>query len=310
MQYLNTPLTQHFQLRNVETILDRVKAIAPDHILVTGDVTNFAHGSQFSSVHNLFLGLQAAFTGVPSGKLSGELWTVLPGNHDVTDEQSGGDLVRSHLGMFFRTFGSTYDPVPVPGRYDDAFPLTKLIVGRGRSSMTIRVIGLDSTVSAPVWKIGVNARGRIDDRQMERLNNIVGPHPSADLTLIAVHHHPVVIPHLVSELEDHFLSLDEKAGRQLIKLSANTGVSAILHGHFHHFSSWSVLTPQGRHMAIIGSPAGTLNIPDTYEQFLELREADRETSDGVQHGLAIYSHRRNAANDWDETYTGIFLPCL
>jgi hypothetical protein len=143
---------------------------------------------------------------------------------------------------------------------------------------------------------------------MERLNGLVGARASEDLTLVVIHHHPIVVPDLISQLEDYFLSLDETDGRNLIKLCANSGVSAILHGHFHCFSSWSVRTPMGRQMAIIGSPAGTLNIPDTVEEFLELHEADRETSAEVQRGLALYTHRHNTAGTWDEIYTGIFLP--
>ena len=301
---MSSPLAKHFQLRNVETILNRVQTIRPDHILVTGDLTNYAQSSQFDSVRSLFLGVQASITGQASQALAATLWTILPGNHDVTDEETDHNSDCPNLGRFFRSFGSTYESVRPRG--DDPFPVIKVLTGR-QGNISIRLIGLDSTVNAPVWKIGVNARGRIRDKQMQRLNEIVGPNASGDLTLIALHHHPVVIPHLVSDLEDHFLSLEEKDGRNLIKLSANTDVSAILHGHFHRFSSWSVLTPKGKHMSIIGSPAGTLNLPDTEEQFLELRESERETADGLQHGLALFVHRRNAGGDWKETFTGIFL---
>ena len=93
-------------------------------------------------------------------------------------------------------------------------------------------------------------------------------------TLVSLHHHPIVVPELISETDDHFLSLDEADGRKLVQLCANTGVSAILHGHFHRFSNWAGRTSHSKTMSIIGSAAGTLVIPGADEEFLEPRECE------------------------------------
>ncbi len=58
MRFEGTPLTQHFQLRNLSTILNRIEILRPDHILVTGDLTNYAQEGQFRSVHDQFLSVQ------------------------------------------------------------------------------------------------------------------------------------------------------------------------------------------------------------------------------------------------------------
>jgi 3',5'-cyclic AMP phosphodiesterase CpdA len=315
MQLKATPLTQYFKIRNMQTILGRVRELKPDHVLVTGDLTNYAHESQFRSVHDEFLNVQAkirqedASQGAPKpAKLDFNLWTILPGNHDVTNESTADGPVRPNLGMFFKYFGKAYDFEPQENNFDFAFPLVKNLKGR-TSDMSVRLIGLDSTVSNPVWEVGVNARGRIDGEQMRRLTKRLSEEAPGAMMLVALHHHPIVVVELNSDIEDYFLSLKEADGRKLVKLCANTGVSAILHGHFHCFATWSGLTPSSQQMAIIGSPAGTVNILNNHEEFLELREADRETPDeGIQQGLALYSHQRWKDGTWVETFTGIFLP--
>jgi hypothetical protein len=305
MHVKGNPITQHFQLKNLSVILDRVKGLSPSHILVSGDVTNYAESKQFSSVRENFISVQTAIKRNTSNELDPNLWTVLPGNHDVTNEEATGGRIRGNLGKFFSTFGDAYDPRSNLNDNDQIFPIVKTLPISGGKS--VRLVGVDSTRDSPVWQIGLNALGRIDEAQMNRLNAQLATRPNIAMTLVALHHHPIVIPNIVSELEDHFLSLDPGASRRLIKICAHSDVSAILHGHFHQFSTWSVLTPENRQMAIIGSPAGTVAVPPEPIEFLELREANRETSIALEHGLALYSHRHEHGV-WTERFTGVFFP--
>jgi 3',5'-cyclic AMP phosphodiesterase CpdA len=294
MWFRGTPLTQHFQLRNVKTILDRVVTLKPDHILITGDLTNYAQASQFKQIHDLLLQTQTQLTGSTSlQELSSVLWTILPGNHDITNENTCDDAVRPNLGLFFKWFGTT------------SFPFSKTLqpkIGRLR----VRLIGLDSNVSSPVWVVGLNARGRIDKAQLTDLAKLLSDGEKFDITLVSLHHHPIVVPELIAQAQDYFLSLDEADGRKLIQLCANTGVSAILHGHFHRYSNWLGLNNL-RTLSIIGSAAGALVIPGVDEEFLELRECDHEAGSGVEPGLALYRHVREEGG-WNESFTGTFLP--
>ena len=306
MFYKGTPLTEHFASRNVNTILNRVRDLKPNHILVTGDLTDFAQASQFKFVHDRFLTVQSAINrgGAIVGDLDPDLWTILPGNHDVTDEEAGNDGIRPTLARFFQFFARTYRVAPGED-YRSAFPILKRLKAP-KGSLTIRLLGLDSTVTAPVWVVGINARGRIDQAQRDRLSEMMNENPEGALTVIALHHHPIVVPELLPAAQDYFLSLNESDGRKLVQAAAASGVRAILHGHFHRFSSWSGLTPDGKTMTIVGSAAGTLNIPNTDEGFLELREAERETPVGLQQGLALYAQRLIDA-EWVVNYSGIFL---
>ena len=143
--------------------------------------------------------------------------------------------------------------------------------------------------------------------QMDRLSEVLTKRSHSEVTLVALHHHPIVVPELVSELEDYFLSLDEAQGRALVQICAANDVNAILHGHFHRFSSWSGRTPQKHRLAIVGSPAGTLVAPGTDEEFLELREAEQETQSSMERGLALYSHKF-VDNVWTSSFADVFLP--
>jgi 3',5'-cyclic AMP phosphodiesterase CpdA len=283
------PLTQHFPEANLTRILDRIGKLKPDHILVTGDLTNYAKENQFSKIRELFKHYQVLIKGGTLRDLDPELWTILPGNHDVTEANQVQGSERRNLGMFFANFKEVY-PGSGPN-YDGVFPLRKRLSKRAPDSINVILFGMDSTVKAPVSTVGFNARGRIDSAQLDELSRQLRNKAEGDVVLVALHHHPVVVPHIVHELEDYFLSLEENDGKRLVKLCANEGVSAILHGHYHKFSFWSLLAPQEtRQMAVIGSPSGTTDIPGVNVEFLELREAWRESKWGPRNGVALYRH--------------------
>jgi len=307
MRFKGTPLSQHFAEQNLREILNQIKILKPGHILVTGDLTNYARRSQFEAAHDLFIETQDAIKNKHEETLDPRLWTILPGNHDVTSEDALQGA-RSNLGMFFQIFGETFDQNVANGRHDEAFPLIKHLPG-SRSDPFVRLIGLDSNVEYPVWVVGINASGCIDAEQMDRLTDSLRE-TNSTMTLVTLHHHPIVVPELASELQDYFLALKETDGNRLIKLCAAQRVSAILHGHYHSFSSWSGLTPTQQQLAVIGSPAGTINIPGTQaEEFMELCEAERETPTGVEEGLALYRHKRGV-DGWTKSYAEVFLPVL
>lgn len=310
MRFKGTPLAQHRPEQNLRTMLDHIAELEPDHILVTGDLTNYARVGQFELARNLFLNLQARLAGTASNTLDHRMWTILPGNHDISNEFMLHNERKTCLGLFFRHFAETFDPKPAEGEHDSAFPLVKNLRGRD-TGIFLRLVGLDSNMNYPVWVVGVNASGRIDAEQMARLRDDVlrGPR-TARMTLVVLHHHPIVVPELGSELQDYFLALKDADGNALIKLCADQGVSGILHGHYHAFSRWSGLTPAQQELTIVGSPAGTLTAGGgPAVEFLELCEGERETPAGLEEGLALYRHRREPAG-WVASYVGVFLPVL
>jgi 3',5'-cyclic AMP phosphodiesterase CpdA len=234
--------------------------------------------------------------GAPAeNRLDPSLWTILPGNHDITTERKTGGSIRHNLGMFFHFFADAYDGTR--SSYDDTFPFRRNLGGKNEG-IKVRLICLDSNVEWPVWVVGLNARGRIDNAQFEEFARKLSEANNNELVIVALHHHPIVVPEMISNSEDYFLSLDESVGRRFVALCATNGVAAILHGHFHKFSIWSGQVPEGtRSMQIIGSPAGSMNIPNVSEEFLELREASLND----RRGLALYSHFYEK-DKWMEKY--------
>lgn len=208
--------------------------------------------------------------------------------------------------MFFKHFGEAYtspaEKVLSSSNYDTIFPVARTLQ-KSDEGIKALLIGLDSNVEWPVWVVGFNARGRIDKEQLNRLTTTVSEAREYSVVLVSLHHHPMVVPEMISDTESYFLSLDEAVGRKFVSFCATGGVSAILHGHFHKYSAWSGLTPQGRgNLQIIGSPAGTVNIPNGGVEFLELREA---RSNGKL-GLALYAQfKENGV--WRESYK-LFIP--
>lgn len=298
-----TPLTQRFQQSSLTAVLREVEKRKPDHILVTGDVSNYAKPEQFEHARAAFLATQRVIQGPDSqDQLDRRLWTILPGNHDVTGQRPAGGRQRRHLGMFFHYFSQAYDGPR--SDWDETFPYVKEL--GGRDQISVRLIVLDSTCAWPVSVVGFNARGRIDPAQLHRLQERLSGGSPRELLLVTLHHHPIVVPEMVSDVEDYFLSLEEAEGRKLVSLCAASGVSAILHGHFHALSRWSGRAPRGRgEMQIIGAPSGTMG---DVEQFLELREATFEDAGGRRVGLALYTHRRTQGDRWDDIYEAFIEP--
>lgn len=298
-------LTEFFQLQNLQAITARVKTLAPNHILVTGDLTNLATNAQFEKVKELFLDLQKALGGSDK-QLSEALWTIIPGNHDVCRKSTKFEN-RKHLGRFFEHFSGLYADMDAT-RVKDPFPYENDKCPAGRQ-VKIRMICLDSNTHWPVWAIGPNAKGKIDAGQIDKLTRKLASISASEIVLVVLHHHPLTVPKIVSDWENYFLSLDPEDSRNLIAACAVHRVSAILHGHFHAYSDWSIPVGDRRsRMSVIGAPCGTMGPPGENVEFLELREAHGNTPSGVQIGLAVYSHRMSNQIWQNEPEYKTFLP--
>jgi hypothetical protein len=117
----------------------------------------------------------------------------------------------------------------------------------------------------------------------------------------------MVVPEMVHDAEDYFLSLDEANGRKLVSLCATSGVSVILHGHFHRLSKWTgSVRNSKRSISIIGSPAGTVDVPGMSNEFLEWCEATIETGTNIRQGIALYRHAQ-LDGVWAREYLNVFI---
>jgi 3',5'-cyclic AMP phosphodiesterase CpdA len=185
-------------------MVDEVRAIEPDHIVITGDLTALALEEEFESARAA-LGPLAA----DPSKL-----TVIPGNHDrytahsVCErrfERHFRELLRSDLPRFA---GST------------GFPLVRLLGDE------VAVIGLDSTLLAPFPGLSF---GRLGREQLGALSRLVEAPEVRDRALcVLVHHAPLARSGRPDSLTHGLWD-----SGPLLRLLAGRPCT-LHHGHVHH----------------------------------------------------------------------------
>lgn len=179
----------------VEDLLEQ----APDHICVTGDLTNLALESEFEAARRLLAPL-----GGPD-KLS-----VVPGNHDVYTRGATRDA------RFESYFGDLLWRGAQPAA-EDRYPWFKQVDG-------LNVVGLSSAVPrAPLW-----SNGRVGQRQLSRLASLATEHDFAGrFTVVMVHHNL----HHRGARKDRLHGLDDR--EHVLAACRDAQVDLVLHGHTH-----------------------------------------------------------------------------
>ena len=131
-----------FRLERLHDVVERVKGLKPDHVLITGDLTTTALPAEF----------QAARTALAELLVESDRVTVIPGNHD----RYTTGAVRHQA--FEEWFGAFAPPGP--------YPWLRWLDGG------TAVLGLDPT------RTHITASGRMPDDQLERAKGLLAD-PSA-----------------------------------------------------------------------------------------------------------------------------------
>ena len=147
-----------FRLERIEQVVHRVLSLAPDHILITGDLTTTALPSEFAVARRSLS---------PWLRDPGRV-TLIPGNHDRYTP--GSHRAR----LFERTFGE-FAP-------SASYPWLRFV-----DDQTV-ILGLDPT------RASLTARGRLPERQLERAKELVAGLNPAALRLIVACHYPLDAP--------------------------------------------------------------------------------------------------------------------
>ena len=176
----------------------------PDHVVVTGDLTNVALEDEFSSSLSWL------------EKLGGpELVSLVPGNHDVYVPESK-DSTWNYWGKYMRSHH-----VPENLR-------ASLGLNQAEEFPTVRIYGAIAIVgvSTAIATHPLSASGTIGELQLSRLEQILGSLTGTGLCRVVLLHHP---PQRLSIARRRRLT-DAAAFRTLI---AKVGAELILHGHAH-----------------------------------------------------------------------------
>jgi 3',5'-cyclic AMP phosphodiesterase CpdA len=147
-----------FRLERLEAVVERVKGLEPDHVLITGDLTTTALPGEFADA----LAALAPLLADPSRV------TVIPGNHD---RYTTGSVRHRH---FEQAFGAFMPRL--------TFPWLRPIDAR------TAILGLDATRSH------LSPTGRLPLSQLDEARSMVADPASRARRLIVACHYPVVAP--------------------------------------------------------------------------------------------------------------------
>src|SRR5262245_6811574 len=191
-------------------IITDMKAQAPDHVALTGDLLNIALEDEFRA-SRAWLNALGTGDGV----------TFVPGNHDVYVRRATGHS-EEHWGEYMR--GDT----PVP----EHFPFV-------RRPGPLVLIGLSSAIPTGPFM----ATGKLGEGQIERLGKTLERLAGEDVFRVVLIHHPPV-----SRPSRRFKRLlDGPAFRDTLK---KYGADLVLHGHDHVHSVVPLEGPTARIPAV------------------------------------------------------------
>ena len=211
-------------------LVDDLHAQGPDHVVVTGDLTNIALQDEFSAS---LPWLQ---------KLGGpQQVSVIPGNHD-TYTRGSESFPWAYWGDYMRSRIPT-DTLPDSALPPPDFPTADFPTFRICGPLAL--VGVSTArATLPFYASGTIGRAQLD--RLERLLSVLANTPLGRVVLI---HHP---PQPIAISARRRLT-DAAAFRAVL---AKTGAELILHGHMHRTVTASIPGPWGP-IPVVGVPAST-----------------------------------------------------
>ena len=234
--------------------VDAIRLVAPDHVVVTGDLSNLAMDREF----------RLARTWLDALGLSPQQVTVVPGNHDAYVPDAWRrvallEAVRPYMTSDDGTAGS--------------FPVM-------RTRGPVSLVGLSSAVPSPP----LMAWGKLGRRQLEDVDSSL-ERTRGQFRIICCHH-PVQSG--VGRWDNRLIDAES-----LRRILARQGAELILHGHLHRAMRGSVRGPGGSiHVLGVGSASLASGQADARAQFRVIDvDADgswRETLHVYDHHLGVF----------------------
>lgn len=196
-----------------------VRSMAPDHIVVTGDLVNLGLAEEHAQAARWLAEL-----GPPSAV------TVIPGNHDIYASRRDG---RSCLTAWAPYLASDEFGLKIGVSGAGIFPAVRRVGG-------IALIALNSAEPTPPFI----AAGRLGREQREALTRVLA-HPSIrELVRVVLIHHPP-FAHQTS----HRRGLRD--ARELQRILVEHGAEIVLHGH-EHTETLEWLQTRSGNVAVLG----------------------------------------------------------
>jgi 3',5'-cyclic AMP phosphodiesterase CpdA len=205
---------------SLDALVADMKGQSPDHIVVTGDLTNIALPGEFE---NATAWLQSLG--------SGKDVTTIPGNHDA--------YVPFADQIYRRLWAPWMSDDRTPDEDMAHFPFL-------RRYGQVALIG----VSTAVPTIPFIATGRIGRRQLSKLKTLLQETGKEGLFRTVLIHHP---PKLIDYRRTHRRLTDARRFRAVIH---ETGAELVLHGH-DHIQSLTAIDGPSSPVPVVGVPSAS-----------------------------------------------------
>ncbi len=261
---VNLKLLRRFQHDSglLEHIIAAIDDARPDHIAITGDLTNLSLGIEFAQFRLLLDRIG----------LGPESITVVPGNHDRYTAGSDRDnRVMAYLGPYMSGDDCR----------NGSFPVVRVRSGTA-------IVGLDTSMSRPPFV----ASGKLGDRQIARLADALEQGPVKDAFPVVLLHHP---PYRWTT-NRLFLLMNGLVDRQQLRKALHGRNSLVLHGHLHRNMYRRHVTTDGT-MTLVGVSSATRHgrlkphLSSTFHAFDieggEIRSVLRYTLDEMGPGYTV-----------------------
>ncbi len=190
--------------RLAKGLLDALREVGVDHLVVTGDLTLSSETREFERAADLLRPFAEA------GKL-----TVVPGNHDVWTE----DAVET--ARFLRIVG------PDGKGMRRAAPSYPVVAPLGDDAV---LLALDSARwGGDPWE----TPGRLGTEQLRGARELAREHAKQGKAVVLAFHHHVVLPPERVPSDALVARMPLADADQVVRLVAEVPVAAVLHGHRH-----------------------------------------------------------------------------
>jgi 3',5'-cyclic AMP phosphodiesterase CpdA len=214
------------KMQLLEALREDLRAQAPDHLALTGDLSNVALEGEW----------RAALAWIDMSGVAPERVTVIPGNHDayvgsVTESRSFERLFAPYM---TNDLPNDRGQRPESGAAFD-YPFVQF-----RDELAL--IGVSSAV--PTGDLG--AWGLIGDAQLARLEALLAAPELAGKTRVVLVHHPPVM-----HKDGEHRNLRDRAA--LVALLSRVGAELVLHGHDHQDERTTLAGPSGRPIPVVGA---------------------------------------------------------
>ncbi len=202
----------------LEDLRRDLRAIAPDHLALTGDLSNVAINGEW----------RVALAWLDLCGLGPDAVTVIPGNHDAYVAQVVADRTFEKLFAAYQTSDVDRDPEAA------YYPFVQI---RDR----VALVGVSSAVATG----DLGAWGQIGEPQLQRLESLLQSPELAGLLRVVLLHHPP----LLHKGGEHRNLRDREAFAAVL---ARVGADLVLHGHDHQDERGELRGPGGKPIPVVG----------------------------------------------------------